>query len=295
VTIPFAKGHGTQNDFVLVDDPDGTFDLSPEGIRELCDRRRGLGADGVIRVVRTAGSGIAGAPQGPGAPEWFMDYWNADGSVAEMCGNGIRVFVAHLLRRGWIDLPSGSTIDIATRAGTKTVSRSGELYAADLGPWFLPGGPHAVAAGGDAKVTLPGMPPLPGLSVNIGNPHVVVVLPDTAALAAVDLSVPPVVEPAPAGGVNVELVVPLHESGSAEGHIAMRVHERGSGETRSCGTGAVAAAVATRAWGGGSAPDIWQVDVPGGRLGVSITGTTTDGDVGELAGPATIVADGLLL
>jgi diaminopimelate epimerase len=295
VSIPFAKGHGTQNDFVLVDDPDGTFELSPAGIRELCDRRAGLGADGVIRVVRTADSAVEGAPPGAAAPEWFMDYWNADGTVAEMCGNGVRVFVAHLLRRGWIDLPSGGSLPVATRAGVKTVRRAGDEFAADLGPWSVVGGPEAVAAGGDAKVTFPGSVPLPGLSVNIGNPHVVVVLPDLETLAAVDLSWAPVVEPAPAGGTNVELVVPLHESGSAEGHIAMRVHERGSGETRSCGTGAVAAAVATRAWGGTEAPDAWRVDVPGGRLGVSISGSATAGSFGELAGPAVIVADGQLL
>jgi diaminopimelate epimerase len=294
VSIPFVKGHGTQNDFVLVDDPDGAFELTTEGIRELCDRRAGLGADGVIRVVRTD----AAFPQYTGVPgtgEWFMDYWNADGSEAEMCGNGIRVFVAHLRRRGWIDLPDGASIAIATRGGTRSVRREGDDYAADLGPWRVVGGPAAVSSGGDVKVSLPGLPVLPGLSVALSNPHVVVVLPDVDTLRALDLSTPPVVEPRPGHGTNVEFVLPVHERGSALGHIAMRVHERGSGETRSCGTGAVAAVLATRAWGGFGAPDVWRVDVPGGTLRVRASGTSTEGDGAELAGPAVIVADGQLL
>jgi diaminopimelate epimerase len=296
VSIAFTKGHGTQNDFVLLDDPDGELELTPELIRELSDRRAGLGADGVIRVVRTA----AALPEYEGvdeAPEWFMDYWNADGTAAEMCGNGVRVFITHLLRRGWIELPDGAGTRIATRGGAKAVRREGSEICADLGPWRVVGGPAAVAAGGDAKVSLPGMPVLPGLSVGLGNPHVVVVLPDAETLAGIDLSVPPVVDPVPVAGTNVELVVPLHNQQIAGelGHLVMRVHERGVGETRSCGTGAVAAALAARAWGGTGAPDLWRVDVPGGTLRVRIEGTTTEGQVGELAGPAVIVADGRLV
>jgi diaminopimelate epimerase len=301
VSIAFAKGHGTQNDFVLLDDPDADLELTPELIRRLSDRRAGLGADGVIRVVRTA-SLPPEHPQYPReaggqAPEWFMDYWNADGSTAEMCGNGVRVFITHLLRRGWIELPDGAETTIATRGGVKVVRREGDLVSADLGPWRLVGGPAAVAAGGDVKVALAGLPVLPGLAVELGNPHVVVVLPDVETLAAVDLSVPPVVEPVPVNGTNVELVVPLHDQQVAGelGHLIMRVHERGVGETRSCGTGAVAGAVAARAWGGTNAPDLWRVDVPGGTLQVRIEGTPAAGEVGELAGPAVIVADGRLV
>jgi len=296
VSIAFAKGHGTQNDFVLIDDPDGEIELSADLIREVCDRRAGIGADGLIRVVRTA----AALPQYEGvdaAPEWFMDYWNADGTVAEMCGNGTRVFVRHLLRRGWIDLPDGARMPIATRAGRKIVRRDGDQFGTDLGPWQVVGGPAAVVAVGDVKVSLPGLPVLPGLSVELGNPHVVVMLPDVETLAAVDLTRAPVVEPAPADGTNVELVVPQHDPrrGGELGHLRMRVHERGSGETRSCGTGAVAAAVASRAWGGPGAPDRWRIDVPGGTLQVRIEGTATAGQIGELTGPAVIVADGHLL
>ena len=293
VSIAFVKGHGTENDFVLIDDLDGTVDLTPELIRELCDRHAGLGADGVIRVVRT----VAALPQYQGeaeAPEWFMDYWNADGSAAEMCGNGVRVFVTHLIARGWLDLPDGGEQTIATRGGVKAVRRQGDRISADLGPWRVVGGAAAVTAGGDVKVSLPGLPVLPGLSVELSNPHVVVVIPDAETLAAIDLSVAPLVDPAPAHGTNVELVVPMHDQQVAGelGHLRMRVHERGVGETRSCGTGAVAAALAARAFGGESAPDHWRVDVPGGTLQVSAQGTATEGTVAALAGPAVIVAEG---
>ncbi|GAB6897384.1 diaminopimelate epimerase [Kineosporia succinea] len=287
----FVKGHGTENDFVLLDDPEGTLDLTPELIRHLADRRAGLGADGVIRVVRSAAAGQ------DAAGEWFMDYWNSDGSAAEMCGNGSRVFVAHLLRRGWITLGDGDEVAITTRGGVLPVSRRGDLFSIDLGAWQVAGGPAAVTAGGDVTVTFPGMPPLPGLSVALSNPHVVVVLPDVATLEALDLTVPPVVEPAPPHGTNVEIVVPMHDQSIQNelGHLRMRVHERGSGETRSCGTGTVAAAIAARAWGGDLAPDHWRVDVPGGTLYVDAEGTSSEGDSAKLTGPAVIVAEGELV
>jgi diaminopimelate epimerase len=295
VSITYTKGHGTENDFVLLDDPDGDFDLTPELIRTLADRRAGLGADGVIRVVRTA----AALPQyeGDDVPEWFMDYWNADGSAAEMCGNGVRVFITHLVRRGWMDLPDGGGQVIATRSGATAIRRQGELISADLGPWRVVGGPAAVAAGGDVTVSLPGLPLLPGLSVELGNPHVVVVIPDVETLAALDLTVAPLVDPVPVNGTNVEFVVPLHNQQlrGELGHLRMRVHERGSGETRSCGTGAVAAALAARAFGGEAAPDHWRIDVLGGTLQVSVQGTATEGTVAALAGPAVIVAEGTFL
>jgi diaminopimelate epimerase len=301
VSISYTKGHGTENDFVLLDDPDGELQLTPDLIRELTDRRAGIGADGLIRVVRT--ERVIGAPlpptgqADPPAPEWFMDYWNGDGSAAEMCGNGVRVFVTHLVRRGWMELPDGSEQTIATRGGVKVVGRRGDLISADLGPWRLVGGPAAVAAGGDVKVLLPGLPVLPGMSVELGNPHVVVVLPDAETLAGVDLSLPPRIDPAPVNGTNVELVVPMHDQQVAGelGHLRMRVHERGVGETRSCGTGAVAAALAVRAFGGETAPDHWRVDVPGGTLQVSAQGAATEGRVAALAGPAVIVAEGIYL
>lgn len=297
-----AKGHGTQNDFVLLPDADAEVPLTPALIAALCDRRAGLGGDGVLRVARTRALAAAGElPAGldTSGAEWFMDYHNADGSTAEMCGNGIRVFVAYLLREGWARLGEGESIAVGTRAGVRSVRRDGELLAADLGPWRVDGGLSGVGGepGGDpaAWVSIGGEPvPLPGLAVDVGNPHVVVAVPDAAALAAADLTAPPTVDPPRPDGVNVEVVVPQPPVGDT-GHLHMRVHERGVGETRSCGTGAVAAVLAARVWGGELAPDEWLVDVPGGRLRVRTpSGDTRSGEWVELAGPAVVVADGVV-
>ncbi len=211
-----------------------------------------------------------------------------------MCGNGIRVFVRYLMQAGLIRLEDGGDLAVGTRAGTKRVRRVGELLAVDLGPWRITGGPAAAEAGFDATVELPGDPvALPGLSVNVGNPHVVVALPDARRLAAVDLHRAPLVDPRPAGGTNVELVVPEH--GASGGRLRMRVHERGVGETRSCGTGAAAAVLASRVWGGPAAPDSWRVQVPGGVLQVeALAGEVVAGGSVWLAGPAEIVGEGRL-
>jgi diaminopimelate epimerase len=286
-----TKGHGTENDFLLLPDPDGARPLTPGLVTALCDRRAGLGADGAIRVVRTAALVAAGeiAPsEGLAVAEWFMDYRNADGSVAEMCGNGVRVFVAYLLREGLVTLPDGGEVAVGTRAGVKRVRREGDRFAADLGPWFV--------TGEDASVAVVGEPAgLPGLGVDVGNPHVVVALPDATALAAADLTRAPLVDPEPPNGVNVELIVPLATESDDVGHLLMRVHERGSGETRSCGTGAVAAVIAARVWGGDRAPDEWLVDVPGGRLRVRVQpAAVRSGTHVELAGPAVLVADAVV-
>jgi diaminopimelate epimerase len=287
--LGFVKGHGTQNDFVLVPDIDGDVDLSPSLVAALCDRRVGIGGDGLIRVVRSAAlpDGVAQA----GEAEWFMDYRNADGSPAEMCGNGVRVFARYLTEAGLVRLADGDEVRVGTRAGVKRVRLDGDGFAVDLGSWRVVGGEAAAVAGSDATVILPGERlGLPGLSVNTGNPHVVVALPDGGRLAAADLSRPPAVEPAPPLGTNVELVVPVPD---AHAHLLMRVHERGVGETRSCGTGTVAAALAARVWAGDRAPDDWEVCVPGGRLQVRVPhGQLLAGSSVELSGPAVLVADG---
>ena len=282
--LTFTKGHGTENDFVLVPDLDGRLELGPDDVRWLADRHAGVGADGVIRVVRTREVAEV-ADQAPEA-EWFMDYRNADGATAEMCGNGVRVYVQYLRREGLVPV-DGAPLRVATRSGPKEVRFEGDLIAVDLGAWQVVGGDAALDGGGDVTVRVAGLPgPVAGLTLDLGNPHTVVLLPTEADLRAADLTVAPVVEPPPAYGTNVELVVPL-----APGHIVMRVHERGVGETRSCGTGAAAAALAARAWtlaGGGTAEDQWQVDVPGGTLHVRVLGAHV-----ELAGPAVLVADGV--
>ena len=123
----FLKGHGTENDFVLLPDHDGTLDLAADLVRRLCDRRTGIGADGVLRVVRTA---ACGEPDQLGA-EWFMDYRNADGSIAEMCGNGVRVYARHLVDTGLA--PAGQLL-LATRGGVKDVTVTDDAVTVDMGP-----------------------------------------------------------------------------------------------------------------------------------------------------------------
>lgn len=282
--LAFTKGHGTQNDFVLVPDLDGVIGLSAARAAALADRRSGIGGDGVIRVVPTDAVDDEAVRAQADRARWFMDYRNADGSLSEMCGNGTRVFAAYLRREG---LETGDTFAIATRAGVKQVRLDGEDFAVDLGPWRLTDEPTAAAQGFDALVSLAGDEdddPFSALSVDLGNPHTVVALPESFDLDTVDLSSAPAVKPAPANGTNIELVRPL-----GPGHVAMRVHERGVGETRSCGTGACAAAIATSFWAGSlDTGSTWLVDVPGGRLTVRLL---PEHGV-ELSGPAVLVADG---
>ncbi|HEV6954111.1 MAG TPA: diaminopimelate epimerase [Promicromonospora sp.] len=303
-TLAFTKGHGTHNDFVLIADPEGALDLRPEQVRRLADRRGGVGGDGVIRLVPTAALARAGErtaqealEQEPGAV-WFMDYRNADGSVAEMCGNGVRVFAAFAEQLGLADLTTGP-LSLGTRAGVKHVTKEpGGWYAVDMGAWFLPAGDTAVAQGYDAAVAVRGWTqPRPALSVDLGNPHTVVALSSVEELEGLDLGRAPEVAPVPPHGTNVELVVPLGEEDGPDGPVGrlrMRVHERGVGETPSCGTGACAAALAVRTWQAGSsgtgAPDTWRVEVPGGEVRVRVLA----GGTVELAGPAELVYSGEL-
>ncbi|WP_422631879.1 diaminopimelate epimerase [Pseudokineococcus basanitobsidens] len=294
-----TKGHGTENDFVLVTDPAGERDLTDEQVRALCDRRAGVGGDGLIRAVRSdaLAEGRAALAEDADAT-WFMDYRNADGSRAQMCGNGVRVLVAHLLREGLVaaaELADGRELAVGTRSGVKRVAAALDddgrpgWFAVDMGSWTVPGGDAAVADGFDATVGVHGLDgvPRPGLSLDLGNPHVVVALTGRGELEAADLVVAPEVTPTPADGANVELVVPLDAPEPGVGALLMRVSERGVGETRSCGTGACAAALAVRLWAGADSPDVWRVAVPGGRLRVR----ALPGGRVELAGPAAVVAD----
>jgi diaminopimelate epimerase len=280
----FAKGHGTGNDFVILVDPADDQGLSPGLAARLCDRRAGIGADGVLRAVRTGalagGSETAAAPNGSGpgspagpAPEWFMDYRNSDGSTAEMCGNGLRVFARYLAGRG---LAAGPAFTVATRSGFRRVRLEEEgNVTAEMGPVAVLGPGRAVIGG-------PGGLACEGFRVSVGNPHLACLV--EAPLAGFDLSRPPELDPAqfPDGG-NVELV-----RVTGPGLAEMRVHERGSGETRSCGTGAVAAAAAAAA-AAGQGQGSWQVSVPGGQLTVVL-----DPGASWLRGPAVIVAEGEL-
>lgn len=284
--VAFTKGHGTGNDFVIIADPDGSLDLNAEQVAALCDRHFGVGGDGVLRVVRSAAiaDGAAALAEEPAA-EWFMDYRNADGSIAEMCGNGIRVFAHYLVRSGLATIEPGSTLPIGTRAGVRDVTRSETGYQVDLGLWKLSGDDPLVTAGGLAVTR-------PGLGIDVGNPHVVVALASDAELASLELHRTPDLEPALPAGANIEFVVPgepLVRDGI--GHVKMRVSERGVGETLSCGTGVAATALAVRYWAGEKAPNNWRVEVPGGTLGVRMF-PAEDGEHVALSGPATLVFHG---
>ncbi|MDO5712258.1 MAG: diaminopimelate epimerase [Micrococcales bacterium] len=280
---PFTKGHGTENDFVLLPDLDGTLDLTPAQVRALADRRAGIGGDGVIRVVPTASSQEPDVRSQAAAAAWFMDYRNADGSPAQMCGNGTRVFAAYLRREG---LVTDDEFDIATRSGVKRIRVTSDGFATNLGPWQVPHRDQLRTRGYDTLVALPGHDPLPALSLDLGNPHAVVALPEGFDLEGVDLTAAPELNPSVAQGCNVELAQPL-----GPGHLRMRVHERGVGETRSCGTGAAAAALAIMLWSGEPAEnERWRVDVPGGTLHVA----ALPGNEVELSGPAVLVADGFV-
>ncbi len=278
-TLHFTKGHGTENDFVLLFDERGELDVTPERVRFLCERRAGIGGDGMIRAVR-AGALDAGAGFAPDT--WFMDYWNGDGTTSEMCGNGVRVFARFLEREAGVDLSGG--LAIGTRAGERTVTALGDgRYSVGMGRWNV--------SEDDAVVTAVGlMPPRLAQPVDVGNPHHVVALASVDELEALDLHEAPVVDPLPPEGSNVEFVVMLGiEQGDGEprGRVRMRVHERGVGETRSCGTGACAVALAMRSWAGESSPAVWDIEVPGGEVTVRIEPDRT-----VLEGPAVLIADG---
>ncbi|MEN2737266.1 diaminopimelate epimerase [Microbacterium sp. X-17] len=287
-TLHFTKGQGTGNDFVLYSDPDGRQPLTPQQIAAICDRHYGIGADGVIRAVRSTHlpEGAEALAEDDGA-EWFMDYYNADGSIAEMCGNGIRVYVRYLLASGLAELADGDTLPIGTRSGVRDVQRNLTGFQVDLGRWSLDGGEPLVRAK-ELPVARP------GLGIDMGNPHVVVAVADESELEAADLTYIPHIEPEPEDGANVEFVVPQEPLvRDGVGRIRMRVHERGSGETLSCGTGAAAAALAVRHWAGSGAPDQWRVEVPGGTVGVRMF-PTEDGEHVALSGPAELVYTGTL-
>ncbi len=269
--LHFAKGHGTLNDFVLLTDRDGALEVSASLVRYLCDRRAGIGGDGLLRAVKArhirewSGDGDL----------WFMDYRNADGSMAEMCGNGLRVFARFLAEEGLVD-PADGPLEVGTRAGLRTAT-------------FLPDGRIRLAMGritvakADAAIAL-GTDRWTATGVDVGNPHAVALVADADALAGLDLTHAPdyPTEVFP-GGVNVEFV---HVLGSDA--VRLRVYERGCGETLSCGTGTVAAA-ASEARRQGRTAGTWTVHVPGGEVEVELR----DGEA-WLTGPAEIVARGVV-
>jgi len=283
--IAFTKGHGTGNDFVLVLDAKGALSLTKSQIAKICDRHFGIGADGLIRVVKSENlpEGKAVLAEEPNAI-WFMDYYNKDGSAAEMCGNGIRVFAKYLMDRGLAEIIDGGTLPVGTRDGVKDITKSANGFAVDLGRWRLEAESLVEVSGLDVA--------RPAQGIDVGNPHAVVALASDTELAALRLLDAPAIDPVPVNGANVEFVVPkdpMVQQGI--GHISMRVFERGVGETLSCGTGIAAAALATRYWAGADAPNQWQVSVPGGVVGVRMF-ATEDGEHVGISGPAQLSFDG---
>jgi diaminopimelate epimerase len=278
--VIFAKGHGTQNDFVLLPDVDAGLTLGTAAVSALCDRRRGLGADGVLRVITAGAAMKAGVlerqPDGVGAGDWYMDYRNADGSIAEMCGNGVRVF-AHYLRASGLEDRDEFVVGSVAGARLVTLHHVDQVHAdvtVDMGKANRLGSGEAVVGG--RRFT--------GVAVDVGNPHLACVDPKLTveALAELDVAAPVSFDRAQfPEGVNIEVLTAL-----AGGRVCMRVHERGVGETRSCGTGTVAAAVAALAADGVDTGRL-TVRVPGGDVVVTITDATS-----YLRGPSVLVARG---
>ncbi|MGB3485907.1 MAG: diaminopimelate epimerase [Mycobacterium sp.] len=280
--MKFAKGHGTQNDFVLLPDLDVQLELTPAVIAAVCDRRRGLGADGLLRVA-TAGALVSAGvlsrlPDGVSAEDWFMDYRNADGSVAQMCGNGVRVFTHYLRAAG---LEHRDEFVVGSLAGPRPVTvHQLDALSADV---TVEMGKANQTGTGDAVV---GGRRVHGVAVDVGNPHLACVDTglDGAALATLDVAAPVEFDHTQfPDGVNIEVLTAPHD-----GVVSMRVHERGVGETRSCGTGTVAAAVAALRHLDEQTGTL-IVRVPGGEVTVTVTDTTS-----YLRGPSELVAHGEL-
>lgn len=285
------KAHATGNDFVVYLDEDGTHEPTADEVRFLCDRHFGIGGDGLIRLAHPQAVSDVNerriADCAAGDADWFMDYRNADGSLAEMCGNGTRAITLFAQRQGIADQPGGKPFHLGTRAGVKVLTSLGDVpglgkdvFQVEMGAWKR----------GDVdgyEVTIPGTSgSARGTFVDMGNPHVVAVLEDAFAslpnVEDLDLVTKPVVAPEIPSDQNVEFVrIDEQSEGDDAGEATMRVNERGCGETLSCGTGLCATAITLRAKTG---IDHWTITVRGGTLRVDVT----DEDV-KLTGSAAIV------
>ena len=285
------KAHATGNDFVVYLDEDGMHEPTADEVRFLCDRHFGIGGDGLIRLAHPQAVSDVNERQIADCAavdaDWFMDYRNADGSLAEMCGNGTRAITLFAQRQGIADQPGGTPFHLGTRAGVKILTSLGDVpglgkdvFQVEMGAWKR----------GDVdgyEVTIPGTSgSARGTFVDMGNPHVVAVLEDAFAslpnVEDLDLVTKPVVAPEIPSDQNVEFVrIDEQSEGDDAGEATMRVNERGCGETLSCGTGLCATAITLRAKTG---IDHWTITVRGGTLRVDVT----DEDV-KLTGSATIV------
>jgi diaminopimelate epimerase len=268
--MKFAKYQGIGNDFVMIADPDDAIRLTPEQVRGLCDRRFGIGGDGVIRVA-------------PGSPEtdFFMDYANSDGSVGEMCGNGIRCLAAFARDEGLTD---AAMLRVDTRAGIKVIEvQDDERIRVDMGaPIFTPANVPVNWEGSDALHTKLELEHgiLEAACLSMGNPHAVIFVEDLDGTPVTTLGRLIENHPAFPNGVNVEFV-----RITSPKSVDMRVWERGSGATLACGTGACAGAVAARLLRDTNRRV--TVGLPGGDLDVSWEGSLDDEESVFMTGPAT--------
>ncbi|MDP9301886.1 MAG: diaminopimelate epimerase [Actinomycetota bacterium] len=268
----FAKYQGTGNDFVMVADPRDALKLSAEAVRRVCDRRFGIGADGVIRV----------APGRDGG-ELLMDYVNSDGSVGEMCGNGIRCLALFAREEG---MTSAGELRVETLGGVKTIElQPGGRVRVDMGPPIFSPRDIPVDLIGDDVLRARLSTEVEVACLSMGNPHAVLFVEDPQEAPVTTLG--PTIEHHPAfpNGTNVEFVRVLSPE-----RVRMRVWERGSGETLACGTGACAAAVATRLLVGGGRRI--TVELPGGEVEVEWAGSLHQQAPVFLTGGAAKVYDG---
>ena len=295
-----TKTHATGNDFVVYLDKSGKFEPTADEVRFLCDRHFGIGGDGLIRLTRPDFVSDLSDDQLSdvlaGGAKWFMDYRNADGSLAEMCGNGIRCVGKYAYDHGIVDKPQ---ISVETLGGIKYLDMRIEggkvkTVKVDMGPYGanvfqVEMGEWKIGETDAYEVTIPGTEgSARGTFVDMGNPHVVAVIEDAFAslpvVESLDLVTKPVVAPVIESDQNVEFVrVDDIDQNTGVGEATMRVNERGCGETLSCGTGLCATGIVLRAKTGISH---WDITVRGGTLRVDVT----DSDV-KLTGAATLVAD----
>ena len=234
--MKFTKMHGCGNDFIVVDEHDGRTEIDAGRVRSLCDRRTGIGADGIL---------VIGTPKGS---RWPLVIHNSDGSIADACGNGSRCVARYLLERY-----GGETIELDTKSGVVRAWRDPLGYAIEL---------DAPQLGSELRVAIDGRE-YEARAVRVGNPNVVVFVDDPAT---VDLEALAAASTALAGPANVAAV---RRRGGGE--ISVRVHERGAGETQACGTGSCAAVAAAKARGDVTS-DTVRVRLPGGTLVVRTRG-----------------------
>ena len=269
MTIEFHKLHGAANDFVVLDGRSADLDWAAVAVRA-CDRRRGVGADGLLVLQPAAG---------PGA-DFRMRYHNADGSEAEMCGNGIRCMAKFALDIGATDRTELTWETGAGLVHTEVLERGGReaTVRVNMGPPRMRPADVPVAGTGDMVREQPFAVDGTSLEltcVSMGNPHAVTYVDSVEAFPLERLG--PLVEHHEAfpNRTNFEIVEVL-----APDHLRMRVWERGVGETMACGTGACAVAVASHLVRGTA--DTVRVDLPGGRLSIH----WTDGEDVMMTGPA---------